>query len=93
MRELNTPLNTPQVKRLSILVVVGQARPGAGERPEMMERIGARDTEEENDAPGASCAPSVTTAPQRIPSRLVGPRRVCARPRVYSLNLALSKGH
>ena len=29
---------------------------------------------------GASCAPSVTTAPQRIPSHLVGPRRVCLRP-------------
>jgi hypothetical protein len=41
---------------------------------------------------GASCAPSVTTAPQRIPSRLVGPRRVCAKPRVYSLTPALSKG-
>jgi hypothetical protein len=40
----------------------------------------------------ASCAPSVTTAPQRIPSRLVGPRRVCAKPRVYSLTPPLSKG-
>jgi hypothetical protein len=34
--------------------------------------------EDETGARGiASCAPSVTTARQRLPSRLVGPRRVC----------------